>query len=143
MTQDDKNYWKTGKKFFFNYTLNLKAKNLSKYNTCIDKMFNRPVYVWVLSVCVCVCVCLTEFMFRFRFRQEFHRNLGFGFGYKNLEPKCRLITVSAKFRFRSITSLIVDYTGFPHYSLFYIWMWIAKRRTASPLLIHKQGVRFH
>jgi len=43
-------------------------------------------------------------MFQFWFWQEFHQNLGFCFDYKNLEPKCQLFSVSAKFRFWLITN---------------------------------------
>jgi hypothetical protein len=61
-----------------------------------------------VCVCVCVCVCLTKF------RQAFRRNLGKDFGNKNLEPKCRLISVSAKFWFRLITTVkpLKDYVDF-------------------------------
>jgi hypothetical protein len=44
-------------------------------------------------------------LFRFRFRQHLDQNLGFGFGYNFVEPTCRLVSVSAKFRFRSITNI--------------------------------------
>ena len=42
-------------------------------------------------------------IFRFRFRQKLNWNLGLGFGGKFDEPKFRFISVSAEFRFRSIT----------------------------------------